>query len=151
VRAEFEGTQKLSSTALSIRRSIERWREPSFITAYTSVASQLMLTAAETSRSMFFAAEPGVLSVNSNLSLNWQSVDFGYPGRASFHTSGVNERYLRVFRVNPSTSTTADVESHAEDIELTFGVSASLRGKVVDMMTAELLGSPAFPTDLGVL
>lgn len=44
------------------------WREPSFIAEYMSVASQLMLDAANAGRSMFFSAEPGTLSVNSNLS-----------------------------------------------------------------------------------
>ena len=58
----------LSDIALTIRRSIDKWREPSFITEYMSVASHLMLNAANTGRSMFFPAEPGVLSVNSNLS-----------------------------------------------------------------------------------
>ena len=62
-----QGTGELSDIALTIRRSIERWREPSFIVDYMSVASQLMLDAANAGRSMFFSAEPGALSVNSNL------------------------------------------------------------------------------------
>ncbi|KZT65178.1 hypothetical protein DAEQUDRAFT_653195, partial [Daedalea quercina L-15889] len=94
IRTELErGTGRLGSVALAIRRSIEKWREPSFITAYMSVASHLMLDAANADRSMFFAAEAGALSVNSTLSLDWPSVDFGYPGKARFHTCGVNDKY----------------------------------------------------------
>ncbi|TFY64197.1 hypothetical protein EVJ58_g2784 [Rhodofomes roseus] len=140
------GAQRLSDIALTIRRSIEKWREPAFIGAHMSVASQLMLDAANARRSMFFAAEPGVLSVNSNLSLDWQSADFGYPSRARFHTSGINERYLRTFHVNPNPKD----HGQGENIEMSFGVSASLRDKVVDMLATEL-DSPAFPVNLDVL
>ncbi|EPT05922.1 hypothetical protein FOMPIDRAFT_1109755 [Fomitopsis schrenkii] len=46
VRTELErGAEELLSIASAIRRSIEKWTEPSLIAEYISVASQMMLDA----------------------------------------------------------------------------------------------------------
>ncbi|OBZ73003.1 hypothetical protein A0H81_07143 [Grifola frondosa] len=67
---------QIANIAMTLRQSIQLAREPKFIEEWMS------------------------LTVNSNLSLDWRSAHFGCPGEVRFHTSGVNERYLRTFRSN---------------------------------------------------
>ncbi|KAI0736909.1 hypothetical protein C8Q72DRAFT_879327 [Fomitopsis betulina] len=109
-----------------------------------SVASQLMLDAANAGRSMFFSAEPGTLSVNSNLSLDWQSVDFGFYGRAKFPTAGVNKWYLRVFRAKPGLDTIRSVDLDELDVEISLEVPTALQEKVANMLVTRL--ASAFDT-----
>ncbi|TFK86065.1 hypothetical protein K466DRAFT_493566 [Polyporus arcularius HHB13444] len=57
----------LEEIACSVRRSIIRAREPSFVEEYMRVANHLMLSACNEDRMMCFADPPGHASVNSNL------------------------------------------------------------------------------------
>ncbi|KDQ61326.1 hypothetical protein JAAARDRAFT_91404, partial [Jaapia argillacea MUCL 33604] len=92
----FEPADLTNATRIgeAIRDSIERSRSPTFVEQWMSVASYLMLSAANSGRSIFFAPESEVLSVNSNLALDWRSIDFGAPGsRSQFFTAGVSNHY----------------------------------------------------------
>lgn len=59
--------RNLKTIACALRRSIIQCREPTFVKDYISVASQVMSSAVDEGRSMFFEAPPGQISVNSNL------------------------------------------------------------------------------------
>jgi len=134
--------KNLAGIAKAIRISIEQCRTLDFVAGYMSVASEQMLIAANSGRSMFFGTPPDCFSVNSNLSLDWTSAHFGYPERTRFFTAGVNTRYMRVFRANPSVS-----ETGADDVEICFGVPAVLKSKVMEYLTTEL-ESPDFPHNI---
>lgn len=82
--------------------------------------------------------------------LDWQSVDFGYHGRARFHTSGVNERYLRVFRANPRFDEESMDHGAGGDVEISLGVPASICDEVLGKLRDEL-DSPSFPADVCAL
>ncbi|KZT11447.1 uncharacterized protein LAESUDRAFT_270836 [Laetiporus sulphureus 93-53] len=109
-----------------------------------SVASDQMLSAANTGLSMFFASPPGSMSVNSNLSLDWQSVHFGYPEQARFHTSGINDRYLRVFRANLTRMDNGRRASSGKAVDICFAVPSWAKSIVETTLAAEL-GAPDFP------
>ena len=69
----MSSTSSLADMACSIRQSIMRSREPAFVENYMSVASHLMLTAVNGGQHMFFAAQPGHASVNSNMAYGTSS------------------------------------------------------------------------------
>ncbi|KAI0956988.1 hypothetical protein AcW1_005528 [Taiwanofungus camphoratus] len=145
---EDDGLHNLTGTAMALRRAILECRQPHFVKNWMSVASHLMLSAANTDRSMFFAAPRGTMSVNSNLSLDWHSIHFGFPGQALFFTSGVNNRYLRVFRSNPPIRTdTKTAQSAFEAVDVCFGVSSHLQSQVMDTLVSEL-GTAEFPDNI---
>jgi hypothetical protein len=140
----------VSRIASAIRQSIERGREPEFVASYMSVASYLMNEAANADRSMFFAPERQTLSVNSQLMcvpllllledehadqvsgrLDWSKIDFGYPP-ARFHTSGVNEQYLRVFRANTQHA------RNGYDVEISLGVPSGRKQYILEVMQGEM-------------
>ncbi|RPD79770.1 hypothetical protein L226DRAFT_550071 [Lentinus tigrinus ALCF2SS1-7] len=149
----------LEDSACSIRRSIIRSREPSFVEEYMSVASHLMLSAANAGRSMFFAAPPGHASVNSNVAISWHTAHFGFPTRIRFHTSGINDRYIRVFFSNPDPDyirRTVEGELAAQiptvdrpegSLDVFFAVESRIRDVVHRNITTDL-DSPMFPENV---
>ncbi|KAH9857790.1 hypothetical protein C2E23DRAFT_720024 [Lenzites betulinus] len=56
----------ISETAVAVRQSILMCRDPTFIEEYMTVASTLLLAAANRNHSPFFEAFPGKLAVNSH-------------------------------------------------------------------------------------
>ncbi|PCH38297.1 hypothetical protein WOLCODRAFT_66225 [Wolfiporia cocos MD-104 SS10] len=60
--------QNVEGIAVALRRSILKWRDPDLLARWLAVASHSMLEAANSDRSMFFAATSGLLSVNSQVS-----------------------------------------------------------------------------------
>jgi len=138
----------LCDVALAIRNTLERCRMPEFIEQYMSVASHLMLAAANEDRSLFFSTPPGRLSVNSNTVLAWRSAHFGFPDGARFFTAGVNERYVRVFRSNPIRKPGREERpewvSRDEDVDVTFGIASYLRPSVMAILSSELNGHLEF-------
>ncbi|THH15890.1 hypothetical protein EW146_g4661 [Bondarzewia mesenterica] len=124
--------------AQAIRSSIERSRDRGSLEEWMTVASHLMLTAANADESLFFAAPPGTMSINSQLSLDWRSVHFGYPDSARFHTTGATDRCLRVFRANPLVQW---------DVELCFGVSVDAKDRVTEALEKDLEASN-FPDNI---
>lgn len=80
--------------------------------------------------------------------LDWHSIHFGFPGQALFFTSGVNNRYLRVFRSNPPIRTdTKTAQSAFEAVDVCFGVSSHLQSQVMDTLVSEL-GTAEFPDNI---
>ncbi|OJT14189.1 hypothetical protein TRAPUB_9300 [Trametes pubescens] len=162
----------LLDTALAIRKTISRCRTPVFVEEYMAVASALMLSAVNGDRAWLFKAEPGKLSVNSNAAyassswpkydshhmlcyyrINWRSAHFGYPHATRFHTSGLNDRYLRVFSSNPASTAANSLSDYNvtddDSLDVFFAIARDLRDKVVETIELELQ-APNFPYNIDV-
>ncbi|KAI0710387.1 hypothetical protein C8T65DRAFT_190108 [Cerioporus squamosus] len=150
----------LEEVACSIRRSIMQSREPSFVEKYMRVASHLMLSVVNQGRTMCFAAPPGHASVNSNFAIDWHSAHFGYPSRVRFYTSGIDNRYIRVFLSNPDRDKrTAEVDvplaeepagsvaDGERSLDVFFAVESKIRDKI-QCITLSELSSPVFPANI---
>ncbi|KAF9027125.1 hypothetical protein BDZ89DRAFT_819103 [Hymenopellis radicata] len=97
----IDASDSFVAVAQKIRASLIAAREPKFIEEYMSVASHYMIKAAQKNAQFFWGGEQGVLSVNSHLSLDWNSAHFGSgPGHSRFFTTGTSKYYLRVFNAN---------------------------------------------------
>ncbi|KAI8998910.1 hypothetical protein BD414DRAFT_476401 [Trametes punicea] len=141
----------LTETAMTIRQSILRCREPAFVEEYMTAANALMLEAVNKDRSWSFAAPPGKLSVNSNLAVNWRSAHFGYPQGTRFHTSGLSDRYVRVFLSNPEADggSVAGEDQSAQTLDVFFAVANAVKGKIMDIIATELEAA-TFPFNVAV-
>ncbi|OSD02775.1 hypothetical protein PYCCODRAFT_1435056 [Trametes coccinea BRFM310] len=143
----------MTGTAAEVRRSIQLSRSRSFVEEYMTAASALMLEAVNNHRAWVFVPRPEKLSVNSNSSINWQSAHFGYPGTTRFHTSGLNDHYMRVFPSNPessnfTTSTVSSAESATSgSLDVFFSVSKAFAGQVSSLIQSELNGRD-FPDNI---
>ncbi len=67
--------------------------------------------------------------------LDWHSVHFGYPGQARFHTSGINDRYVRVFFSNKRSDMNLDGPSGPESdgrwVDVFFAVAKDVRDELL--------------------
>ncbi|TBU50153.1 hypothetical protein BD309DRAFT_849867 [Dichomitus squalens] len=158
-----EDIHDLKRIAYALRRSILSWRERSKVEEYMSVASHFMQLATNQGHSMFFAAPPGHMSVNSNagsvvmtagvrlglaltniIRIDWHSAHFGLPNKIKFHTSGINDRYVRVFSSNPTTS---GEEEPSPSLDVSFAMASSIQEEVYnDIMS--VLQAQNFPDNI---
>ena len=128
-----------------------------------SVASYLMQEAINDERSMFFVAPAGHMSVNSNVGwvvttasvrttlllinlcrIGWHSAHFGFPGKTRFHTSGINDRYVRVFSSNPPAIGEGEL---CPTLDVVFAVASSIRDAVYDDIMSSL-NADNFPDNI---
>ncbi|THV08051.1 hypothetical protein K435DRAFT_741662 [Dendrothele bispora CBS 962.96] len=116
--------------AQQVRQSLINARQPDFVQRYMSVAGHFMSLAAKDNKQFFFGSDLRTMSVNSNLSLDWHSIHFGYPGLARFHTAGVSMYYLRVFSANPVDS----AQNLEEGVEVSFGVPEEMEDQVLKIL-----------------
>jgi len=128
----------ISAIANAIRRSIIAGRSATAIEEWMSVASHLMLAAANKDESMFFFARDGTASVNSQTSIDWTTADFGCPEPVRFHIAGFNNRYLRFFRGNPIRDS-VQVAGKGE-VEVSLGVDEEIADALVSAIQ-ETLGA----------
>ena len=165
-----KGDSSIQQIAHKVYHAIKRAREPSFVDGYMSVASHKMLSAVNAGHTWLFAAAPGRVSVNSNTasariftllsvaadsqlpfyahSIDWHTAHFGFPNNVKFYTSGLNDRYIRVFWSNPSDSATYSLASELADepapsnrsMDVFFAVASDLRDRVLEDIKTALDG-----------
>lgn len=135
-----------------------------FVEDWMGVANHLMLEAANSGRSHYFGYGSGRMGVNSYLRwacclfyegvvidwvvvnrLDWRSIHFGASlNRVMFFTSGVSDRYLRVFRSNP-------VDGCEDDaVEISIGVQKELIPMILDIFKLDFQ-DPNFPDNVYML
>jgi len=79
-----------------------------------------------------------VLSLLREASLyDWNSVHFGHPTKAHFHTAWLASNYIRVFRSNPGPDSDDD-EGGGRWLDVQFGVETSVRDKVQQAIERDL-------------
>ncbi|KAI0362762.1 hypothetical protein OH77DRAFT_1515943 [Trametes cingulata] len=146
-------SSSLSDVAIAIRRTILRCRELAFVEEYMGVASALMLSAVNSGHSWVFASSPEKLSVNSNANINWRSAHFGFPSSVRFHTSGLNDRYVRVFRSNPvpleNMNFNPNTNATDESWDVHFAVARSLGDEITRTIESDLQAYN-FPQNIGI-
>lgn len=99
---DFDDPRSLSNVALTIRRSINRSREITFLEPYLATADSLMRRNVREKRQCRMNHYSNEIVINSNLKFDWaDAVDFGYNNQCRFYTTWTGPYYLRVFRPNP--------------------------------------------------
>ncbi|KAH9951482.1 hypothetical protein B0H21DRAFT_285088 [Amylocystis lapponica] len=146
-----ECSPSLCEIAMALRQTLKQYRDPAFVEGWISVASLLMLSAANDDRGLFFASPPGSMSINAQAALDWHAAHFGFRGKTRFFTSGVNDRYLRVFRSNPVQSANGSWVDHGSDemLDICFAVPSQFQVRVTEMIANEI-GSPTFPDNIDI-
>lgn len=67
-----------------------------------------------------------------------RDVSFGAPESACFYTVGVTDRYLRVYRSNPTISSVAS-SAESEDVDVCFGIQEHWKEKIENVLYDDLL------------
>ncbi|KAF8322662.1 hypothetical protein DL93DRAFT_2093245 [Clavulina sp. PMI_390] len=133
----------LSSVARAIRRSIEQAKTSQFASEVILNAQKSMLSAANKLNSYCVLPPRACLTINGNLSVDWSSVHFGFPGQTRFHTKWLGTRYVRIFRSNPefypSTNGNYAVHDSREGwVDVQFGVDKKIYTDVIHQMERDM-------------
>lgn len=95
-----------------------------------AVASDIMLATANAGKSFFFASRPGVMSINSNVAIDWCDAHFGFPDSSSFFTTGSLKFYFRPFKSNP-TLHDGTWRPRKGSVDVSMGVPRVLKAKLL--------------------
>ena len=69
--------------------------------------------------------------------LDWHTAHFGHPGSVRFYTSGINDRYVRVFWSNKRREEdTGDLELDGRWVDVFFAVANNARDGVLKDLVA---------------
>ncbi len=99
---DYDDPLSLTSIARTIRRSIIRSRDPTFLEAWLATADGLMRKIAREHLLANWDQFPNEVLVNSNYKYDWVGlVDFGYTDKCRLYTAWTGPLYFRVFRLNP--------------------------------------------------
>ena len=63
--------------------------------------------------------------------IDWHSAHFGFPGKTYFYTSGIEDRYIRIFRSNPP-------RDSGESLDVLFAISSNVKDEVLGELVAGL-------------
>ena len=97
----FEDSYSLSSIAKTIRQSIVKSRDATFLERWLATADDAMRKMIHNNRLADLGFVPNEIIVNSNLRYDWANlVDFDYTNRCRFHMGWSGAFYLRMFRLN---------------------------------------------------
>lgn len=122
--------------AISVRESIVRCRDRMFLDDWMAVASDIMLATANAGKSFFFTSRPGVMTVNSNVAIDWCGAHFGFPDSSSFFTTGSLKFYFRPFKSNP-TLCDGTWRPRKGSVDLSMGVPRVLKAKLLDCLVLD--------------
>jgi hypothetical protein len=133
VSENFEDPYSLSSIAKSIRHSIIRSRDPSFLQSLLATADGLMRNLARNDLELNVDHFPHGILCNSNYRYDWADlVDFGHMNKCRFYTDGTSPLFLRVFRLNPVFDGTHWMERDREGAEVAFRIDKTIKQKFID-------------------
>ncbi|CAF1093864.1 unnamed protein product [Adineta steineri] len=133
VSENFEDPYCLSSIAKSIRHSIIRSRDSSFLYSLLATADGLMRNLARDDLELNTDHIPHGCLNNSNYRYDWADlVDFGYTNKCRFHTEGTAPLFLRIFRLNPVFDGTHWMERDRKGAEIAFRIEKSMKQKFID-------------------
>ncbi|KDQ06839.1 hypothetical protein BOTBODRAFT_95212, partial [Botryobasidium botryosum FD-172 SS1] len=88
-----EDVLSLAAIARAVRASITRARDPDFVEMWMTFGSYYMKRTADADRLTWWVPQEGKFYVNSNYGFDWNAAHLGFPGRARFYTSGLQDRY----------------------------------------------------------
>ncbi|CAF1276483.1 unnamed protein product [Rotaria sordida] len=130
---DFDNLQSLPNIAMTIRRSINRSRERTFLEPYLAIIDGLMRKIAHENLQCRFKQYPNEIIINSNLKYDWADlVDFGHTDKCRFYTTGAGPFYLRVFRPNPIHNGTNWIKRDRQGAEVAFLVGKNIKSRLLD-------------------
>ncbi|KAH7889859.1 hypothetical protein F5I97DRAFT_603544 [Phlebopus sp. FC_14] len=121
----------MAGIATSIRTSIIRSRDVSYLENWISTAGDLMLSSINSGKSFFFAPHEDVITINSNAAIDWCSAHFGFPDGSRFHTAGLAKYYFRPFRSNPVKGADGIWHRRQGFVDISMGVPTELKPKIL--------------------
>jgi hypothetical protein len=129
----FANPYSLSNIAQTIRRSIIKARDPTFLERWLATADDLMRKMMCNNRLADLGFVPNEIIVNSNLRYDWANlVDFGYTDKCRFHTGWSGALYLRIFRLNPMCDGEQWLSRDRNGAEVVFRIEKELKENFVN-------------------
>lgn len=130
---KFDDPRSMASIAKTIRRSINRARDPKFLESWFSTADKLMRNMVASNRVPNARPPPGEIVVNSYLRYDWADlVDFGHSNKCRFYATRADVSYLRVFRLNPVYDGTKWMVRDGEGAEVVFRIDKVIKEKFLN-------------------
>ncbi|CAF4246063.1 unnamed protein product [Rotaria sp. Silwood2] len=129
----FGDPKSLSSIAMTIRRSIIRARDPTFLESWFSTADNLMRKMVANNLVPNTRPPQGEIIVNSYLRYDWADlVDFGYSNKCRFYATRADVSYIRVFRLNPVHDGTKWMKRDLQGAEVVFRIDNTIKEKFLN-------------------
>ena len=130
---DFEDPQSLSSIALTIRSSIIKSRDRTFLEPCLATMDSLMRKIAREARVCRIQHYRNEIIVNSNFKFDWANlVDFGHKDQCRFYTTGAGPFYLRIFRLNPIHDGMQWVERDRQGAEVAFLINKNIKSRFMN-------------------
>lgn len=127
---DFDDPYSLSNIAKTIRRSINKSRDPTFLETWLSTADGLMRKMAREERLVNIRHGTNEIVVNSNFRYDWaKSIDFGHTDRCRFHTVWTGVLYVRVFHLNPTFDGRQWITPDRDGAEVAFRLESDAKEK----------------------
>ncbi|KAG2157584.1 uncharacterized protein EDB93DRAFT_1246664 [Suillus bovinus] len=123
--------------AIAVRESIVRCRDQIFLEDWMAVTSDIMLATANAGKYFLFASRPNVMTINSNIAIDWCDAHFGFPDSSSFFTTGSSMFYFRPFKSNPALLCDGTWRSRKGSVDVSMGVPRDLKTKLVDRLALD--------------
>ena len=131
----FEDPLSLRSISKSIRKSILRSRNEKYLESWLATADGLMRDMARDELQVNIDPFDNGIVINSNFRYDWANlVDFGHTDQCRFHTDGTTNLFLRIFRLNPSTTDARGIERDRDGAEVAFRMEKNLKKQFVDTL-----------------
>ena len=128
----FDDPLSLSSIAKTIRRSIDRARNPELLEKCVATADGLLRKMAREDLMSDLGPFPNDITVNSNFRYDWALlVDFGYTDKCRFHTLWTGRYYFRVFRLNPMKNGREWLSRDRDGAEVAFRIAKNIKDKFI--------------------
>ncbi|CAF3949683.1 unnamed protein product, partial [Adineta steineri] len=130
---DFDDPYSLSSIAKTIRRSINKSREPKFLGTWIATADGLMRKIFRNKYSIDMKLVPNEIVVNSHTRYDWAGlVDFGYTNKCRFYTAWTGALYLRAFVLNPVKHENEWLLRDQNGSEISFRIETDLKEKFLN-------------------
>ncbi|UJR11878.1 hypothetical protein I4U23_016057 [Adineta vaga] len=130
---DFDDPYSLSNIATTIRRSINKSREPKFLETWIATADGIMRRNMKNDKLVDLGLFSNEVVVNSNLRYDWANlVDLGFTDRCRFYTAWSGALYLRTFRLNPILDNGQWLPRDRDGAEVTFRIEKDLKEIFLD-------------------
>ncbi|UJR22963.1 hypothetical protein I4U23_025990 [Adineta vaga] len=135
----FEDPYSMSSIAKTIRQSILKSRDQTFLERWLATADTAMRKMTQENHLADLGFVSNEIIVNSNFRYDWaSSVDFGYTDQCRFYTGWSGAFYLRIFRLNPMFDENTWLPKDRDGAEVIFRIDKDLKEKFVNVIKQDM-------------
>lgn len=133
VSENFMNPFSLTKIAKTIRQSILKLRNPTFLEPFLATTDKLMRHNVKNDKYPDVRLFKEEIMINSNFRYDWcHDVDFGYNEQCRFFTTWAGYMYIRIFHLNPKKIENSWIARDRNGAEVAFRIEKHLRQDFID-------------------